>query len=162
MSDTPRITERAAHPYVGVTERVRLEQLPNAIDNGFAELFAWLTQTGTSPVGAPFIRYIEVDMARSLLVELGIPVMGTPPSNERVRVGVLPAGEYVTLLHRGPYDGLVAANADVQKWGEQHGSRWAMDSPTTWRARIEHYVTDPREEPDPTQYQTEIAYLIDS
>jgi effector-binding domain-containing protein len=115
-----------------------------------------------SPTGAPFVRYIEVDMEHSLLVELGIPIADTPPSDGRVPAGTLPAGDYVTLLHRGPYDQLVAANADVQNWGEQHGVQWAMDDPTAWRARIEQYVTDPREEPDPSQWETEIAYLIDS
>mgnify|MGYP003693772785 CR=1 FL=1 len=75
-------------------------------------------------------------MAASLLIDLAVPVEGTPPPDERVRAGLLPAGDYVTLLFRGHYDGLVAANAAVQQWGEQHGVRWAMDSPTAWRARI--------------------------
>jgi effector-binding domain-containing protein len=79
-----------------------------------------------------------------------------------VHAGLLPAGDYVTLLFRGHYDGLVAANAAVQQWGEQHGVRWAMDSPIAWHARIEQYLTDPRAEPDPARWETEIAYLIES
>jgi hypothetical protein len=31
-----------------------------------------------------------------------------------------------------------------------------------WRARIEQYLTDPRAEPDPARWETEIAYLIQS
>lgn len=162
MSDIPQITTRSAQPYVGVTASVTLDQLAGAIDSGFAEVFAWLTNASISPTGPPFIRYLEVDMAKTLLVDLGIPVAGAARSDERVHAGALPAGDYVTLLYRGPYDGLVAANAEVQQWGEQHGVQWAMDGPTTWRARIEHYVTDPRAEPDPSQWQTEIAYLIEA
>ncbi len=101
-------------------------------------------------------------MAASLLVDLAVPVEGAPPSDERVHAGLLPAGDYVTLLFRGHYDGLVAANAAVQQWGEQHGVRWAMDGPIAWRARIEQYLTDPRAEPDPARWETEIAYLIES
>lgn len=161
MSDQPRIVARAAQRYVAVTERVALDQFADAIDHGFAEVFGWLAvHDGVSAAGAPLIRYIEVDMAASLLIDLAVPVEGTPPPDERVRAG-LPAGDYVTLLFRGHYDGLVAANAAVQQWGEQHGVRWAMDSPTVWRARIEQYLTDPREEPDPAQWETEIAYLIE-
>ena len=162
MSDQPRIVARAAQPYVALTERVSPDQLADVIDHGFAEVFGWLAvHDGVSAAGAPLIRYIEVDMAASLLIDLAVPVEGTPPPDERVRAGLLPAGDYVTLLFRGHYDGLVAANAAVQQWGEQHGVRWAMDSPTVWRARIEQYLTDPREEPDPAQWETEIAYLIE-
>jgi effector-binding domain-containing protein len=164
MSDQPRIVARAAQPYVAVTERVTLDQFPGAIDRGFAEVFGWLAaHDGVSPAAAPLIRYVEVDMAASLLVELAVPVEGAPPPpDERAHAGLLPAGDYATLLFRGHYDGLVAANAAVQQWGEQHGVRWAMDGPIAWRARIEQYLTDPRAEPDPARWETEIAYLIQS
>jgi len=163
MSDQPRIVARAAQRYVAVTERVTLDQFPAAIDRGFAEVFGWLgAHDGVSPTGAPLIRYVEVDMATSLLVDLAVPIDGAPPPDERVRLGVLLAGDYVTLVFRGHYDGLVAANAAVQQWGEQHGVRWAMDSPTAWRGRIEQYLTDPRAEPDPARWESEIAYLIES
>ena len=65
-------------------------------------------------------------MAPSLLIDLAVPVEGAPPPDERVHTGLLPAGDYVTLLFRGHYDGLVAANAAVQQWGERRGVRWAM------------------------------------
>ena len=163
MSDQPRIVARAAQPYVGVTERVSLDELADAIDHGFAEVFGWLAgHPGVSPAGAPLIRYVKVDMAKDLLIDLAVPVDGVAPPDDRVRPGVLPAGDYVTLLFRGHYDGLVAANATVQEWGEQHGVHWAMDGPIAWRARIEQYLTDPREELDPARWETEIAYLIES
>ena len=162
LSDQPRIVARAAQPYVGVTERVALDQLPDAIRRGFAEVFGWLAvRDGVSAAGAPFVRYVEVDMAASLLIDLAVPVEGVVPPDGRVRPGVLPAGDYVTLLFRGHYDGLIAANGAVQQWGEQHGVRWAMDGPTAWRGRIEQYLTDPSEEPDPARWETEVAYLIE-
>jgi effector-binding domain-containing protein len=162
MTDQPGITARAAQPYVAVTEEVAADQLGPAIDRGFAEVFGWLGQhDGVAAAGPPFIRYVEVDMDVRLLVDLAVPVEGTPPPDQRVRAGVLPAGDYVTLLYRGHYDGLVAANGAVQEWAERRGVRWAMDGPGTWRARIEQYVTDPRKEPDPDRWETEVAYLIE-
>src|SRR5215475_9626297 len=142
MNEQPRIVARAAQPYVAVTERVTLDQLPDAIDRGFAEVFGWLAvHDSVSPGGAPLVRYVEVDMAKSLLVDLAVPVEGAPPPDDRVHAGVLPAGDYVTLMFRGHYNGLVAANGAVQQWGEQHGVHWAMDGPAVWRARIEQYLT---------------------
>jgi effector-binding domain-containing protein len=74
---------------------------------------------------------------------------------------VLPAGDYVTLLHVGPYDGLVQANAALQQWASQRHVRWAMDG-ETWLGRIERYLTDPSQEPDPSKLETELAYLTAS
>jgi len=81
MSDQPRIVARAAQPYVAVTERVTLDQFPGAIDRGFAEVFGWLAaHDGVSPAAAPLIRYVEVDMPASLLVELVRPRSRTKTS----------------------------------------------------------------------------------
>ena len=103
------------------------DQHGDAIDHGFAEVFGWLAvREGVSVAGAPLIRYIEVDMTDSLVIALAVPVEGTPPPDERVRAGVLPAGDHVTLLFRGHYDGLVAANAEVQQWASSTAcvGRW--------------------------------------
>jgi hypothetical protein len=59
------------------------------------------SRSPNGPAAAPLIRYVEVDMAASLLVDLAVPVEGAPPSDERVHAGLLPAGDYVTLLFRG-------------------------------------------------------------
>lgn len=36
-----------------------------------------------------------------------------------------------------------------------------MDGESTWIGRIERYLTDPSQEPDPSRWETEIAYLLD-
>jgi effector-binding domain-containing protein len=78
----------------------------------------------------------------------------------RVRSGLLPGGRYVTLLHTGPFDGLVAANAALQDWAREQGI--ALESSADgarWNGRVEHYLTDPAEEPDQAKWQVEVAYL---
>ena len=80
-------------------------------------------------------------------------------TQDNVHAGVLPAGRYVTTSAIGPHDGLVSANAEPQEWGERHGIRWAMHDGRRWGARVERYLTDPRREPDPSRWQTELAYL---
>jgi hypothetical protein len=66
----------------------------------------------------------------------------------------------VTLLHVGPYDGLVGANATLQEWAKERGIRWQMtDAGSRWAARFEQYLTDPSRESDPSRLETELAYL---
>jgi DNA gyrase inhibitor GyrI len=80
----------------------------------------------------------------------------------RVRSGVLPGGRYVVLRHVGPYDGLVASNAALQRWAQQQGvglDSWDTAEGTAWRGRVEHYLTNPAAEPDPAKWETDVAYL---
>jgi effector-binding domain-containing protein len=155
----PHIEQRPAQSYVAIPVTVRMPDFAAAIDRGFPELFGWMAARSLVPAGAPFIRYLRVDMDGELAVELAAPVDGATPADERVRGDELPAGHYVTLLHVGPYDGLLQANAALQQWAGEHGLRWAMDG-SNWRGRVEHYLTDPAQEPNASRWQTEVAYLL--
>jgi len=161
MNDQPRIEQRDAISYVAIPLSVTLNDLSAAVERAFPELFAWLTSHSFEPAGPPFIRYVTVNMDTAMEIELAAPVAGQLPADERVQAGVLPAGRYLTLLHIGPYDQLVRANGTLQDWAREHGLHWAMDEDSRWRGRIERYLTDPSRQPDSSQWQTEIAYLID-
>jgi effector-binding domain-containing protein len=99
-------------------------------------------------------------MPSELSIELGVPIDGEAPVDERVHQGLLPAGRYAVLVHIGPYDGLVGANGALQQWARARDIVWAMDDGGRWRARVENYLTDPSQEPDASKWQTELAYLI--
>jgi effector-binding domain-containing protein len=160
LPEQPKIEDRPARPYVAVAETVSMQQLPAAVDRGFPEVFGWLQANRLQPAGAPFIRYVHVDMPSELSIELGVPIDGEAPVDERVQQGLLPAGRYAVLVHIGPYDGLVGANAALQQWARARDIVWAMDDGGRWRARVENYLTDPSQEPDASKWQTELAYLI--
>jgi effector-binding domain-containing protein len=159
MSPQPQIEHRDAQPYAAIPLSVTMDSLAGAVDRGFPELFGWLAERALAPAGAPFIRYLEVDMSGELEIELGVPVAAEATGDERVRNGVLAAGRYVTLLHVGPYDGLVKANAALQQWAQEQGISWQMDGGSRWRGRLERYLSDPSREPDPSRWETELAYL---
>jgi effector-binding domain-containing protein len=160
VHEQPRIEYRAAQPYVGLTETVSMADLPAAVDRGFPELFGWLQTNGLLPAGAPLIRYVQVDMPAKLTIELGVPIDGDSPVDERIRRAELPAGRYAISMHVGPYDGLMAANAALQQWGREQHIVWAMDEDGCWGGRVESYLTDPSQQPDASKWQTELAYLI--
>jgi RNA polymerase sigma-70 factor, ECF subfamily len=146
------IEERSARPYVGIRETVTMDTLPSAVDRGFPALFGWLGEHGVPPAGPPFIRYLEVDMERELVIDLGVPVSERVVPDERVRSDVLPAARWIVAVHVGHFDGLRGAHAALQEWARRQGLEW--------RESVEWYVTDPREEPDSSRWETELAYLI--
>jgi effector-binding domain-containing protein len=162
MSDEPHIEQRAEQPYAGIRMCVTMADLSGAVDQGFPELFGWLAEHGVAPAGPPFIRYHVIDMNRELDIELGVPADVTPDGGARVRPGVLPAGRYAVLRHTGPYDGLIASNAALQRWAGAHGvalDSWDAPGGTAWRSRVEHYLTNPAAEPDPAKWEVDVAYL---
>jgi effector-binding domain-containing protein len=166
MTAEPQITQRPPQPYAGLPATATMANFASIIDAGFPEVFGWLGQHGIEPAGPPFIRYNVVDMDGDLEVELAVPVAAEAAQaaggeEGRVRAGVLPGGRYVRLLHTGHFDGLVGANATLQQWAADHGVALASTPDQRhWAGRVECYRTDPRAEPDPAKWETEVAYLI--
>lgn len=112
--------------------------------------------------GPPFIRYLVIDMAAQWEIELAVPVGAPVAGSGRVRPGVLPEGRYAVLRHTGPCNGLTDANAALQQWAREHGVDFdSCDtaSGSAWRSRVEHYLTNPSQEPDPAKWQVDVAYL---
>jgi effector-binding domain-containing protein len=162
MSHEPQIQERAAQDYAGIPVTVTMDGISGAVDEAFPELFGWLASKGIAAGGPPFIRYLVIDMAAGLRIELAVPVDTLVAGGGRVRPGVLPGGRYAVLRHTGPYDGLVASNAGLQQWAREHGVEFdTRDTPegSAWRGRAEHYLTDPAKEPDPAKWEVDVAYL---
>ena len=63
-------------------------------------------------------------------------------------------------VHVGPYQGLVQANADLLCWAADHGVALdGCDGPPGWAGRVEFYLTDLGDDPDPLAWRTEAAYL---
>lgn len=162
LTAPPRIVERAAQPYVSIRGVVARETFSEIADR-LPELHGWLAARGIEPAGAPFFRYLLIDMPRQLELEAGFPVPGEVDGDDLVRYGVLPAGRYVTLTHVGHPDRLCDLTAAMLRWGDEQGWRWDMAATPEgelWGCRLEVYETDPRTQPDPTQWQTSLAFRL--
>ena len=94
MTQQPQIQPRAAQPYAGIPATVTMDTISTAVDSAFPELFGWLASQGIAPAGPPFIRYLVIDMAGDLQIEVGVPVSAPVAGAGRIKPGVLPAGSY--------------------------------------------------------------------
>lgn len=162
MPATPEITERAAQPYVAIRAAVTMQQLPGLADR-IGEVLGWLAEHGIAPAGPPFLRFHVIDMERLLQVEAGVPVPAAAAGDGRVTAGVLPAGRYATAVHIGPYDGLIGAVSSLLQWADSRSLEWDMstaDDGEHWGCRLEIYLTDPSEQPDPAQWETQLAFRL--
>ncbi len=163
MIGEPEVVERAEQPYVGISADVPIEGIAATADTLLPELFGWLGARGIPPACAPFLKYNVIDMNGRLQIEWGVPVAAPVAGDGRVEADVLPTGRYATLRYRGHYGGLMEANAALLEWVAKQGLK--LDAQQTpegdrFRARVEIYVTNPAEEPDPSNWETVVAFLL--
>ncbi len=163
MRTEPHIENRPERPYVGIAAAVSMQEESEAIARHLGELRQWLDSHQLHAAGAPFVRYRRIEMPHRLEIEVALPLASATAGDADVIADSLPAGRYAVLVHNGPVQELVAANALLQAWARQQGIRFDTDETgqaSVWRCRTETMLTDPRAEPDPRQHRTEIAYLM--
>jgi effector-binding domain-containing protein len=159
----PRIETRREQTYVGILTTVEREQIGAAVPPLLTEVFAWLAERGLRPDGAPFFRYRVIDADATIQLEAAVPVREPVDGDDRVRADVLPSGRYVTAVHTGPPERLPDATAALLAWADDNDVDWDVDrrgGADTWGARLEIYRTDPQQEPNPTRWETELAFRI--
>jgi effector-binding domain-containing protein len=164
MINEPKIEDRNDQHYVGIRTQVTMQELGTLLPPLWGEVYGWLANKGLKPTGAPLWRYRVIDMAAKLGIDVGVPVATPVTGDNRITADTLPAGRYATIVYTGPYEGLMQATADLLAWAQKKGivwDKWAAGSRAEgWRARIEHYLTDPREEPNSAKWQTELAFKL--
>ena len=159
-----RVETRPETPTAGITGTVSMTEIGKVADR-IPELVAWLAERGTHPVGPPFFRYHVIDMAEKLVVECGFPVPDdvSLASAGDVVASTIPAGRYVTTVHHGHPDGLADATGALLRWAANEGltfDRHDTDAGDAWAGRFEFYLTDPAEQPDMAEWDTELAIKL--
>jgi effector-binding domain-containing protein len=163
MSAEPTVEMRGAQPYVAARGVVTMTTI-GAVADRIPEVFGWLAARGIEPAGAPFLKYNVIDMQGQLEVEAGVPVAAAVDGADgEIFSAVLPAGRYATVTHVGHPDDLMDLTAGLLDWAERQDLRWDMAETADgqrWGCRLETYFTDPRVEPDPGKWETELAFRL--
>ena len=147
MIEGPRVEDRPARPYVALRRVVSGEDFAAAIDDAFPRLLA-----AVEVVGTPFIRYRDESEA-GYDIDLAVPVATLPDAvDDGFVADELPAGRWAVLTHLGPYEELEDAHAAIDDAGYEQDDEAG--------ARIEIYVTDPRDEPDPANWRVQVEQLL--
>jgi effector-binding domain-containing protein len=157
----PTVVGRDARPYLGVRAVVTMATIDEVIATLVGEV---LDRVGSAPeTGVPFVRYDVIDMQRELVIEVGVPVADAALGDARLTGGVLPEGRYLRATHVGPYDNLEHATGQFLGWASEHGHVFDVrpgDDGEVWGCRLEHYPTDPAQEPDPQRWETVLEFRL--
>ena len=161
----PKIAQRETQLYAGVRQVLRRKDLPDVAPASLSTVFAFLQQHRVHATAAPLIRYFVVDYnTGEMEIDVGVPIDATNlPADARVHSAQIPSGTFATAIHRGPYEALVHTTAALMEWAQQNSIRWEMleeGKVTRWVGRVEHYLIGLPDEPNPKNWQTEIAIMI--
>lgn len=175
----PALSERPEIFYVAQARSVTMASIGQEIGEGIVEVEEWLRARKIESSGPPLIRYRVIDMDRELQIEIGWPVPAKVAASVASsittagaadaslgRYGLvcdsLPAGTYAALTFRNPDEG-IEGNGVLILWAREKGyelDQWEGEGGDIFRSRVEFELSDPGEEPDRTQWETEVAILI--
>ncbi|MFF8842342.1 GyrI-like domain-containing protein [Streptomyces sp. NPDC015127] len=159
---SPAIVERGEQLYAYIRGSVRMDDFAVIADR-LPELIGWLDARGADFAGAPFFRFNTVAMDAESVVEAGIPVASMPEPEGDIGMALLPAGRYATVHHHGHPAQLPDVVTALRAWAAREGLSWDMtevDGVEHWACRVESYLTDPRVEPDPSNWEIELAFRL--
>ena len=162
LTPTYAVVHRAAQPAATVTRTVTMATLKDVADE-MPPLLDWLAAHGQAPSGPPFLRYLVIDMAADMVVQAGVPVAVPVHGDEHVEPDELPAGDYLTTVHVGPYDGLYGATAALLAYAGGNGLRFdkrPSGAGEAWTSRLEWYETNPLDVPDPARWVTRLEFKL--
>ena len=158
----PLIIELPDRPYLGVRRTCTLTTMGVVADR-IPEIIGHLLSRGAAPAGAPFLRYHLIDRDGVMEVEAGVPADDPSLGSGEITAGVLPAGWFAVVRHRGHPDRLLGRTAALLEWGAAEGVGWDVaraDAGERWGCRTEHFLTNPEEQPDPNRWETELALRL--
>jgi effector-binding domain-containing protein len=149
MIDTPTILMTARQSTAIIHVTIPREQIRAVMGPGYRELIDTLGGQGIVPAGPWFTRHIRMD-PQTFDFEIGVPVNSPVVAMGRVTNSHLPAATVARTIYHGDYEGLASAWRAFDAWIAAEGR---VASPSLW----ETYVTDPKVDPDPATWRTELT-----
>jgi effector-binding domain-containing protein len=146
-----KLIELPDQPVLSSRSILAVENLPEFFGKVYGSIIAYLEELGESPSGMPFAAYYNLDMS-ALDVEAGFPVAKALPARGEIRSGVIPAGKFLTTIHRGSYDTVEPAYNALADWAKANRLE-----PTG--IAYEYYLNDPTEDPSVVA-ETEIRFPV--
>jgi len=163
MNFNPLQVSLEAQHYAAIRLQVHREDIGAGVPPLYTEVHAWLTRHKIAVKGPALIRYLAIDPdTESVDIHVGFPIAPHTAVHERIEFSVQPAGTYVIVVHRGPYESLHKTTSMLLDWGAAHDVQWQIaqnGSATEWTGRFEHYLIGPTTENNPRNGHTEIAIL---
>ncbi len=156
----PTLNTRNEQQYIAIAAALTMEEF-DVVPGLSSNVYGWLEGQGLTASGPSFVRILTSDMTAKLDIEVGVPVEGVVTGGERMVVGSIPQGSYVTLMYgAADQNDHIQANVQLQAWAAEHGLAWEMVHTSigdVWGGRFQFYLEDESSEGNQI---FELIYLV--
>lgn len=139
--------------YIGIQIETTAKDVGRLTGETFDILQEFMKEKNIALSGYPFTLNLESDSNSTRMI-VAMPVdQPVDIQNERIKYGILPAGQAAAITHFGQYQTISASYYIL--------INWMIDNhyPTT-KNSYEIYITNPAHEPDTSKWETRIIYPI--
>lgn len=146
--------------YVGIKLETPFGGMFAEITRALKELRKWVKENKIHEGGPFFVRYYHCDMEATMVVEVGLITQDVSITTDRIQAGILPSGQYATMIYRG--NGL-RGNQALMKWAKDQGKVFDPIDPTlreSYVCRYEAYLTDYRAESRKLLWDVELSIKL--
>ncbi len=153
MTGAFEIIDKDVEYTLEIEKQIAMWKMPQEISQGYKAIIDYLKEKQTEASGIPYVHYLGIDwqsighksklksilqiFTRKWRLRIGFPVHERIEGNDYIEAGTIPAGRYIQVLHRGPYEGLEATYRELRDWAEQRNLRIANET-------IEKYLSNPQ------------------
>lgn len=158
----PRIEVFAAQPVLVRHASLTMAEIGSKGPGLLGEVLDGMAARSITEAGPAFFRYDLIDMAGQMGMAFGAQVAPGTPGFGEVQAEVLPAGRYLTALHRGHPDELYDCMMMIVAWVKGRGVAWDVEETEAgdrFAARLEFYRSDPATVPM-ADWETEIRVKL--
>jgi len=158
--DGPAIVSKPDNYCVGIRVVTPFRGMFGVRDKLLEELYEWLAARDLHDNGPVFLRLHVIDMEGPMDVEVGVVTKEAVDGDDRVRAGILPAGNYARLTY---VNHARRANRMLVEWVRDNGMRfdtYADPAGERFACRYEAYLTDPRSEPMKTKWRVDLNIRV--
>jgi effector-binding domain-containing protein len=139
MNQNCERTTRELSPSAVIRTRCSVKDLPNVIGPIYQSIGGYFQANGILPAGPPYVGYHNDDM-QDLDLEIGFPVMEPIEGQDEIVPSSIPAGEFASTMHIGPYHEIEQAYTRLSAWIEAQSFQPAGQC-------YEIYLNDPADTP---------------
>ena len=152
MVEDMKLKEIEAQPMLSIRQKSRADTIGKDMGELFPQIMNYIIQQGAQPAGMPFAIYHQFG-PEGVDMECAIPVAQPMAGSGAIVAGETPGGRVAVVSYFGPYNRLKEAYNGLGEWMEAEGLEPAGPP---W----EVYVTDPGQEPDSAEWQTDVYYPV--
>lgn len=142
-----------ARTYVTRRGTISFDKLSEFFTESYAAIYSAINQHDIQVTEPPVAIYYSIDeVEKKTQLAAAIPVPEHAPCIVGFEYVHIPASKAVTITHYGSYDSMSETYAILGKYMAEHKlqQRWM----------IEEYLSDPKIEKDPTNWKTNIYFVL--